>query len=89
MSSSDQFKHYGGCTDLRVIVQAVEAMGAQVDSCGENKITIQWPSGETVYVRRFRGGSFRWLLSTASDYRALLLPDRDPTIQELLTVLQD
>ena len=89
MNQWNQFNHPGVCEHLKAIVEKAQSMGAQVGSCGESKITIQWPEGETVFVRRFREGPYRWLLFTASKYQALILVNRDPSIRELMTALQD
>lgn len=89
MRPLDQFANHDVAEHLRDIVHTVKAVGAEVDFCGENKITIRWADGETVHVRRFRGGTFRWLVFTAVKYRALLLADRDPSLRELQTVRQD
>jgi len=89
MNQWNQFRHHGVCQHLEAIVDKAQSMGAQVGSCGENKITIQWPEGETVFVRRFQEGPYRWLLFTASKYQALILANRDPSIRELKTALQD
>ena len=89
MNHWDQFKHHGVCQHLKAIVDKAQSLGAQVGSCGESKITIQWPEGETIFVRRFQEGPYRWLLFTASEYQALILANRDPSIRELMTALQD
>jgi len=89
MKPWNQFKHRGVYTHLKTIVEQVQSMGAMVSSCGEGKITILWPEGKTVYVRRYQQGPYRWLLFTTSANRLMLLQDRDPSIQELQTAFRD
>lgn len=84
-----RFNHRGLRLHLRAIVDGARTLGAQVDSCGEGKVTLHWPDGESVHVRRFGHGPYRWLIFTASGYRALVLARRDPSIRELRTALQD
>ena len=89
MQQWKQFNHREAYSYLKAIVEKVRPMGAQVGSCGERKITLGWPEGETVHVRRFRGGAYRWHLFTASAYNSLTLARRDPSIRELQTALED
>ena len=89
MQKWDQFDHHGVYSYLNTIVEKVQALGAQVGSCGNGKLTLQWPGGEIVHVRRYHQGPYRWLIFTASKYKSLTLAKRDPSIRELQTATQD
>jgi hypothetical protein len=89
MKQWNQFNHHDLYPHLKSIVDKVKSMGAQVGSCGECKIIIQWPEGEKVFVRRFRQGPYRWLLFTTSSNQIVHLESRDPSMRELQTALQD
>ena len=84
-----QFDHREAYSYLKAIVEQVQPMGVQVGSCGQGKITLHWPEGETIHVRRFRGGAYRWLIFEASGSNSLTLAKRDPSIRELQTALED
>lgn len=88
MKQWHQFNHRDVYPYLKAIVEQVRPMGAEVSSCGEGKITLQWPEGELVYLRRFREGPYRWLLFTEANCQSLTLANRDPSILELQTALQ-
>jgi hypothetical protein len=83
MGPWDAFEHHGAYNDLKAIVFTATSMGAQIGSCGERKLTIRWPNGCVVHIRRYLDGRFRWLLFTHSDCRAIFLSNRDPSISEL------
>jgi hypothetical protein len=89
MKHWNQFKHHGVYQHLKAIVDKAQSMGAQVASCGESKLSIQWPEGEIVHVRRFDQGPYRWLLFAHSRKQSLFLESRDPSIRELQTALHD
>ena len=89
MNEWSHFDHHDLYPHLKAIVDKVQPMGAQISSCGEGKITIQWPDGKTVFVRRFRQGPYRWLLFTSSRNHLMHLQGRDPSLRELRTALQD
>jgi hypothetical protein len=89
MNEWNQFNHCDLQPHLKAIVDKVQPMGAQVSSCGAGKITIEWPDGKTVFVRRFRQGPYRWLLFMASSNQLMHLEGRDPSMSELRTGLQD
>jgi hypothetical protein len=73
MNEWNQFNHRDLHLHLKAIVDKVQPMGAQVSSCGAGKITIEWPDGKTIFVRRFRQGPYRWLLFMASSNRLMHL----------------
>jgi hypothetical protein len=89
MNEWNQFNHHDLHPHLKAIVDKVQPMGAQVSSCGAGKITIHWPDGETVFVRRFRQGPYRWLLLMTSSNQSMHLKGRDPSMSELRSPLQD
>ena len=81
----DRFAHNGVYAHLQAIVSKVKPMGAEIGSSGDGEITLRWPQGETVYVRRYRKGRRRWRLATNGNKRVMHLIDRDPDISELQT----
>jgi len=83
MHSWDTFEHDDAYDALKGIVQMATSMGARTGSCGERKLTIQWPDGCVVHIRRFVSGRFRWLLFTQAGCHAVFLSDRDPSPREL------
>lgn len=89
MDEWNQFDHHDLHPHLKAIVDKVQPMGAQISSCGAGKITIQWPDGKTVFVRRFRQGPYRWLLLMTSRHQLMHLEGRDPSMSELRSALQD
>ena len=89
MKKWNYFDHGRVYPYLETIANKVQSMGAQVSSCGEGKISIHWPERETIYVRRYHQGPYRWQIFTASKYRSLILAQRDPSIRELQTASLD
>jgi hypothetical protein len=83
MRSWDTFEHDDAYDDLSAIAHTATSMGAQTCSCGQRKLTIQWPDGCIVHLRRFVSGKFRWLLFTQEGRHAILLSGRDPNVREL------
>jgi hypothetical protein len=83
MHAWDTFEHDDAYDDLKIIVQRATSMGAKTSSYGERKLTIEWPDGCVVHIRRFVAGKSRWLIFTESGRRAVFLSDRDPNLREL------
>jgi hypothetical protein len=80
-----RFAHAGVREQLQMIIAVVRAMDVEIGSSGDGEITLRWPDGERVYVKRYRRGKWRWRLATNNDARVLRLEDRDPTLAELQT----
>mgnify|MGYP001818115374 FL=1 len=89
MQHWEHFDHREAYSCLKAIVEKVQPLGARVGSCGERKITLDWPEGETIHVRRFQRVAYRWLILAASGRNSLTLAQRDPSIRELQTALED
>ena len=85
----NQFDHQRAFKYLKCIVDRVQSAGARVASCGEGKLTLYWPEGETIHLRRYHHGPYRWVIFTADGYNSLILARRDPSIYELQTALPD
>jgi hypothetical protein len=83
MNPWDTFAHDDAYDDLKIIVQRATSMGARTSSYGERKLTIEWPDGCVVHIRRFVTGRSRWLIFTESGRQAVFLSDRDPNLREL------
>lgn len=79
----DSFNHDPAYIELRSIARHASSLGAEVGSCGVRKLTLRWPDGRTVHIKRFLRGRFRWLLFTEDDFRAIFLAHRDPNPFEL------
>lgn len=89
MRAWDTFEHNDAYDDLKAIVHLAASMGGQPSSCGKRKITIKWPDGGIVHIRRFLHGKFRWLIFTQAGWEAVLITDRDPSMQELQGIRAD
>ncbi len=48
----NRFSHPGAHYRLVAIADQVGPMGVNFDSDADGETTLQWPEGETVYVRR-------------------------------------
>lgn len=83
MKSWDSFNHDFAYDELIAIVRQANAVGVQVGSHGARKLTLLWPDGRTIHLKRFVMGRFRWLLFTDSGCRAVFLANRDPNLSEL------
>ena len=83
MTPWDTYEHNDAYDDLKTIVNTATSMGAEPSSCGKRKLTIRWPDGGIVHIRRFLNGEFRWLIFTQAGRQAVFLANRDPNLREL------
>ena len=89
MSNWNRFPHLGIHHHLHAIAEAVTPHGVRLGSVADGEITLQWPDGETVFVRRYRKGPYRWRLATTRDRQEMFLSERDPSLAELKTAIRD
>jgi len=89
MTNWNRFPHLGIHHHLHAIVEAVTPHGVRLGSNADGEITLEWPDGATVNVRRYRKGPHRWRLATIHDLQEMFLSGRDPSLTELKTAIKD
>ena len=89
MSPWNTYDHDDAYNDLRVLANRASSLGAKIGSCGPRKLTIKWPDGGIVHIRRFLNSRFRWLVFGHADYHAVFVTDRDLSLSDLKRAAAD
>lgn len=89
MNAWDSFNHDNAHSELMAIVDQTRLLGVRPGSYGARKLTLKWPDGRTIHIRRFLEGRFRWLVFTDRGCRAVFLAHREPNLHELRNALSD